>query len=256
MDQVAGRVDRSRHRRVVRGRVAEAANGDRIAGPITLEPQASGTLDGEGDSERARQVRPDRRCLRYHRQRVVAEDLVPAARDGLRGRCDEPAQHVPQRVLAGHLRRTSEVERSGPVVQQRWVSRSECRGDGGIALVAGRADRVEAPSARLQRASGEVELAAAGLRVKEGQCLGAAQRRAFTHGRPQRIMPRARRGWPQGADDSTEVGVDLGRSDRGRHDPVLGDGIGQLTVPGGSRRRGSGRRRPSVPSGVGRSSPS
>jgi hypothetical protein len=51
------------------------------------------------------------------------------------------------------------------VMQQGWIRRAERRGDGGIALVPGRADRVEAMPLGLQPPGGQIGVPAAQLRV-------------------------------------------------------------------------------------------
>ena len=103
---------------------------------------SAGAVDRERDADRAREVRRDRRGLRDDRELVVAEHLVAAARDRLVRGGGDAEQDVHDPVAAG-LRGTREVEAARAVVQQRRVGRPQRQRDDGVALVPGRADRVE-----------------------------------------------------------------------------------------------------------------
>jgi len=64
---------------------------------------------------------------------------------------------------------TLKEEPAGTVMQQCGVGRAQRGGDCGVAFVAGGADGVEAPALAAQDARGEVEVAAADLRIEDGQ---------------------------------------------------------------------------------------
>ena len=159
-------------RRVIERRVTEAADDDGVRRPGTLDAELLRPLDRERDPDRARQVRRDRRGLRDDRELVVAEDLVPAARDRLVAGRGDAAEDVGHAVPPG-LRRAREVERAGAVVEERRVGAAEREGDAGVALVPCRSDRVEAATRRLEVAGGEVALAALDLRAPDRLELGA-----------------------------------------------------------------------------------
>ena len=140
--------------------------------------ELAGAADGEGHPEGARQVGGDRGGLRDDREGVVAEDLVPAAGDGFVGRRQQPPEHVVDAVVAGDLGGPGQVEPAAAVVEQRRVRRPEGSGDGGVPLVAGGSDRVEAVALGPQPAGREVEVAAARLGIEQGQRPLGGQRRA------------------------------------------------------------------------------
>ena len=170
-------VQRRLRRRVVERRIAEAADDDSVGGPRAFDAELLRALDRERDAEGAGEMRRDRRGLRDHRQLGVAEHLVPAARDRLGAGRGDAAQDVGHAV-APRLRRTREIERAGAVVEERRVGGAEREGDAGVALVPGRADRVEAAARLLEVAGGEVALAALDLRPPDRLELGALGRRA------------------------------------------------------------------------------
>ncbi len=116
----------------------------------------------------------------------MAEDLVTPAGDGLLGRGGEAEQHVAQPFLGEPpgLRRAGEVEGARAVVQERGVGDAGDRAHRGVALVAGRADRVEALALLAQPAGGDVEQPAGELDLEELATSGARERRARPHGQP------------------------------------------------------------------------
>ena len=97
---------------------------------------------------------------------LAAEDLVPPAGDRLEGGRDDPEHDVAQAVDLG-LRCAGEVEGARAVVQERRIVDPKRERDGRVRLVAGRADRVEAPPVLLQPAGRVVRLAAVDLRAPE-----------------------------------------------------------------------------------------
>ncbi len=187
MRGVRGRVQRGLRGRVVQRGVAEAADGDRVVRPRALDAELAGAVDRDRHSDRSRQVRGDRRRLRDHGQVVVAEHLVAAAGDRLVDRGRDAEHHVGNAVAA-HLPGAGEVERARAVVEQRRVGGAERERDDGVALVPGRADRVEAAALLLQPARGEVAVTARDLGLPER--LGAAV--PWTAGSGRRLERRER----------------------------------------------------------------
>ena len=125
---VGGGVERASRGGMVHRGVTERAHHDRVVGQVGRRPGPPGLGPGggrqavpafgrEGQADRPRQVRGDRRGLRDDRQLGAAEHLVPAAGDRLRGRRHQPEQHVPQPAAQGIRRRArlagpGEVERA------------------------------------------------------------------------------------------------------------------------------------------------
>ena len=93
------------------------------------------------------------------------------ARDRLDGRSDDAEHEVPQ-ALDARLRRAREIERPGAVVEERGVVGTQCERDGGVRLVTGRADGVEASPVLLQPARRVVGLPAVDLRTPDLLDLG------------------------------------------------------------------------------------
>ena len=171
----AGGVDSAGRRGVVRRRVPEAGHDEGVVRPAQRRPQPGGqpllAADRPGDAQRAGQVAGDRRRLRDHREVRVSEDLVPAARDGLVPGGGEAEGHVEDagaRSPAG-LPAAREVEAAGAVVQQGGVGGPGRQRHGGVRLVTGRPDRVEALVRRPQPPGRDVQPAAGELGVQQRQ---------------------------------------------------------------------------------------
>ena len=199
------RVERRLCRRVVQRRVAEAAHDDRVGGPRRLDSSWPRPLDRERHSHRARQVRGDRRRLREDRQLLVAEDLVPAARDRLVDRGCHPEQDVLDPVAAC-LPGPGEVEATRAVVEERRVARAQPQGDVGVGLVPCGADRVEAEALLLQPSRRVVDRTARRLRTPRDLGILRCRRSPVLGG--------------QGAERRDEVlleGVEVARHGRGRY---------------------------------------
>ena len=162
MHGVRRAVQTRERRRVVERRVAEAADDDRVRRPRALDAELLRALDRERDAERAGEMRGDRRGLWDHSQLRVPEDLVPAAGDRFVVRGGDAAEDVGHAV-APVLRGPREVEGAGAIVEERRVGGAERERDAGVALVPGRADRVEAAARPLEVAGGEVAVAARDL---------------------------------------------------------------------------------------------
>ena len=187
--------------------VAERGHRHRVARPRAGHPQLRRPADAQRDAERAGQVRGDRRRLRDDGQLGPAEHLVPPAGDRLvRGR-RHSEQHVTDWVDAGHLTGAGAVEPAGPVVQQGRVGWPQRRGQRGVALVAGRADRVVAAALLLHPPGREIEVPALRLGVEDGQQGGAIQLAARAHRRGRVGTCQAAR---QAARRLPEVPVELG----------------------------------------------
>ena len=153
-------------------------------GQAARDAELARPVDRDRDADGARQVGGDRRGLRDDGQLVMAEDLVPAAGDRLVDRGGDALHHVGNAVAAG-LPGPGEVEGAGAVVEQRGIGRAQRQGDGGVALVPRRADRVEAPALLLQPAR----------RVSRSSCSRSAPARAprrRSARRAERRSPRAR----------------------------------------------------------------
>jgi hypothetical protein len=167
---------------VVDRRVTEAADDDGVGRPRRCDAQLVGPVDGEGDTDGAGQVRRDRRGLRDDGEVVVPEHLVAATGDGLVDRGHHPGEHVAQRFVTGRLPGPLDVERARAVVQEGRIGRPQCRGDGRVALVTRRADRVEALSPPAEPPRGQIEVATAELAVEQLEGAGAGQRRSGAEG--------------------------------------------------------------------------
>ena len=178
---VAGRVDRADGGGVAGRGIAERGHRHRVARPWAGHPQLRCPADAQRDAERAGQVRGDRRRLRDDRQLGAAEHLVPPAGDRLVCGRRHSEQHVTDWVDAGHLAGAGAVEPAGPVVQQRRVGWPQRRGQRGVALMAGRADRVVSAALLLHPPGREIEVPALRLGVEDGQQGGAVQPAARAH---------------------------------------------------------------------------
>ncbi len=225
---VQRRVDRAGRRRVVHRGVAEAAHHDRVRRPGPVDPEPRTPAQGEREADGPRQVRGDRRGLRHHGERDVAEHLVPAAGDRLVGRGDHAQQHVAQRVLPRQLGGALQVEPARAVVQQRRVGGPQRRGDGGVRLVARRADAVEADAALPAAGAPRGRGAGCPPGPRTAPAAGPGRRRAAAPDRAPAPPPRpAGAGRPGGG--------------RGARSPAVG-AAARPRRP--SRRPGSGRRAP------------
>ena len=120
----------------------------------------------------------------------MAEHLVASAGDRLVGERQHPGEHVADTVVAGHLSGACEVEATGAVVQQRRVGRAQRGGDGGVALVARRSDRVEADALLAQPARRVIDVAAEQLGLEQLERHRSGQRRPA----PDRLFTIAERG--------------------------------------------------------------
>ena len=124
------------------------------AGQRDRRVQLAGPADGEGHAQRPRQVGRDGGGLRDDGQVGVAEHLVAPAGHGFVGRRQHALEDVGDRIVARHLAGSGHVEPAAAVVEQGRVGGPEGAGDGGVGLVARRADRVEATALeRSQRAA-------------------------------------------------------------------------------------------------------
>ena len=137
--------------------VAERAEDDGVLAPGARHVQARGAVDRERHPDRARQVRCDGRRHREYGELLAPEHLVPTARDRLDRSGDDAEHDVPEAVDLG-LSGASEVERARAVVKERRIVHAQRERDGGVRLVAGRPDRVEAPPVLLEPAGGVVRL--------------------------------------------------------------------------------------------------
>ena len=86
---VRGGVERGSGDRMIGGRIAEAAQRDRVARPWRLHLQFRRAINGERHTDSSRQMRGDRRGLRNDAEIDTAEHLVAATRDRLAGRGDD-----------------------------------------------------------------------------------------------------------------------------------------------------------------------
>ena len=177
------RVQRRLRRGMVERRIAERAQDDGVVAPGARHLQARGAVDRERHPDGAWKMRRDRRRHRDDGELFPAEDLVPAARDRLERGGDDAEHDVAQSVDLG-LSGPGEVERAGAIVEERRVVDAQRECDGGIRLVAGRADRVEAPPVLLEPARGVVRLPAVDLGAPDLPHLGrrGAQRGARLEG--------------------------------------------------------------------------
>ena len=209
---VPGGVERAHRGGVVHRGVTQAGHHDRVGGPAAGGAQPGGAAQREGEPDRARQMGGDGRGLRDDVQVGVADHLVPPAGDRLGRRRDQPEQHVahtvPGRAGAGGAH---QVERPGPVVQQRRVIPPQRRRDRRVALVAGGADGVETGLALAQPPRGQVQVTAGELGVEQLQAALPGQRRAGPDGAGQILAAeRGRRaGHPQLQDGVGEILLDL-----------------------------------------------
>ena len=198
--RVARGVEGAHSRGVVDRGVPQAGHDDGVLRPRSRDSESLGAVQRESQTDRSRQVGGDRRGLGDHVQRRVAEHLVATAGDGLVPRGGEPQQHVAHRIHARHLCRASAVEPARAVVQERGVGRAQCHGDGRVALVPRRADRVEALAGCEQPPGLEVEVPAQRLGLEELEQLVVArlgQARSGQpggHGRPEVLVGAGRHG--------------------------------------------------------------
>ncbi len=165
--EVRRRVEGACRRRVVQRGVAEACDDQRVLRPRRLPAQHVRESEGEAEPDRPRQVRGDRRRLRDDVQLRVSEDLVPAAGHRVRGRAGEAPERLAHRLDAPVDVRAGGVERTRAVVQQRGIGGPRQQADGGVRLVPGRADRVEARPSLLEPPRREVEVPALDLGLEE-----------------------------------------------------------------------------------------
>ena len=96
VDVVLSGVQRSQGGRVVERSIAERADHDRVRRPRRVDTDPLRAFDREPDPHRTGQMRRDRRRLRDHRERVVAEDLVSPAGNRLIRGGDQAEEDVPQ----------------------------------------------------------------------------------------------------------------------------------------------------------------
>ena len=210
-----------------------ASSGHGVSRPSSLrEPQ------GEAEPDGARQVRGDRRRLRDDVQLRVPEHLVPAAGHRVRGRAGQAPERLADRVDAPVEVRAGGVERTRAVVQQRGVGGPRQQAEGGVRLVPGRADRVEAGASLLEPPRREVEVPALGLGLEER--LEPADESAVDR---VRLVRRA-----QAFDGAEEVLVDGLHGTRGWHRPGRSSDLATSPAPGAGEIAVSRRRRPRLAS--------
>ena len=168
---VAGGVEGAGGRGVVERGVAEAADGHRVA---AARPRAA-RAGGPGRWRRRRRPRGAgaRRSWTsagsprgWRRRRPCAARPRPGRRS--RRPCPAAPRAAPRRA-AGRPAARAEEERAGAVVQQRRIGRAQRRGDQGVRLVPGRADRVVAAALLAHPAGVDVEQPAARHRVEQAQ---------------------------------------------------------------------------------------
>ena len=100
MGKVRGRVEGPRSRGVVRGRVAEAAEDDRVIGPWGLDTGVAAQIEGVGEADCPGQVGGDGGGLGDDVQPAVTEDLVPPAGHRVARRRGQAEQDVADRGSA------------------------------------------------------------------------------------------------------------------------------------------------------------
>src|SRR5215207_186991 len=149
-----------------------------------------------GHAYRSRQMGSDRRGLRNDRQVGMPEYFVPATRDRLVRQSEQPLQDVADGAGTCYLARSGQIETARAVVQQRRIGRPGGHRDHGVAFVAGRGDRVEAPSLLLQRPAREVQMPAGRLSLEQGPKVERTRGRL--------IEPR-----PSGGPLAREVGAEM-----------------------------------------------
>src|SRR5262245_47040168 len=106
----------------------------------------------------------------------MAEDLVRPAADRLRRRRGDTEQDIADRIgHTGGLRGPGHVKSARPVMQECGIGGTQGGGDGRVALMAGRSDRVEARALCLQPTRGKVEMPARGLGLEQLKTLAACE---------------------------------------------------------------------------------
>ena len=183
---------------MVRRSVAETAHRDGIGRPSTFEAKFAGPVDGEGHTQRPRQMGRNRRRLRNHIQLAVAENLVSAPGHRFVRRRGDAEHHVTKRMLSGHLPRTLDIEGAGSIMQESRIRRPKTRRDSSVSFVPCRSDRVETFALGAQPTGGNVEMPAAELRIEHIQQpsgLGLAEAPRVGGGRnPGRVVEKSRIG--------------------------------------------------------------
>jgi hypothetical protein len=171
---------------MVAGGVAEAADGNGVAGDRQHVADAPCLLDRHCGAQRLGQVRCDGRGLRQHPEWLAAPDLVPASGDRIFLAGGEAQRGIHDRVHrlaigAGQLAEALGHEGAAAVVQEGRIGMAGEARDHRVAFVAGGTDGVEHLLLHAQHARHQVEVARDHLRLQQLQEILRRQRAARQH---------------------------------------------------------------------------